>query len=252
MLYIGEEVGRSSSGPKLEIAVDPLEGTNLCANGWPGAITVIAAAVKGEGKLLHAPDMYMEKIAVGEACRGAIDIRTSPAENLKRISECLKKPVQELTVMILDRPRHEKLIAEVRAVGARIRLITDGDVAGALASAMPDNAVDVLMGVGAAPEGVLAAAGLRAMHGEMQSRLVFKDDAERERAKGMGITDPDHIYTAEELAQGNVLFAATGVTAGDFLNGVRYTRHGAYTHSVVMRSKTQTIRWIEAEHHTAQ
>ena len=259
MLFIGEEVGGGATPitrshdeviiPELEIAVDPLEGTNLCANGWPGAITVIAAAIKGEGKLLHAPDMYMEKIAVGEACRGAIDIRVSATENLKRISERLAKPVQELTIMILERPRHEKLIAEVRAVGARIRLITDGDVAGALVTAKPESGIDCLMGIGAAPEGVLAAAGLRAMRGEIQGRLVFKDDTQRLRAKTMGVTDPDHIYTTEELAQGNVMFAATGVTTGDFLKGVRYTRHGAWTNTVVMRSRSHTIRWQEVEHH---
>ncbi|MDO8557653.1 MAG: class II fructose-bisphosphatase [bacterium] len=252
MLYIGEKVGgkgEAAEGPELEIAVDPLEGTNLCANGWPGAITVIAAAVKGEGKLLHAPDVYMEKIAVGEACRGATDLQLSPTENLNRIAVRLEKPVKELTIMILDRPRHEKLIEEVRKAGARIKLITDGDVAGALACAKRESGIDCLMGIGAAPEGVLAAAGLRALRGEIQGRLIFKDDAEKERAKSMGVTDPDHIYTTEELAQGNVMFAATGVTTGDFLKGVRYTKHGAWTNTVVMRSRTHTIRWQEVEHH---
>lgn len=255
MLYIGESVGRLNALPRtiadyeLEIAVDPLEGTNLCAHGLPGAITVIAAAIKGEGRLLHAPDVYMDKIAVGEACAGEIDLRNTPAENLSRIAKALGKPVEKVTVVVLDRPRHEKLIAQIRQAGARIWLITDGDVVGALAAAMPENDIDVLMGIGAAPEGVLAAAGLRAMRGEIQGRLVFKDDAQKERAKKMGVADPDHIFTTDELAEGNVMFAATGVTSGDFLKGVRYTKHGAYTHSVVMRSKSHTIRWIEAEHH---
>lgn len=254
MLYIGEEVGAKNAGRRqddvaLKIAVDPLEGTNLCADGLPGAITVIAAVIEGEGKLLHAPDVYMEKIAVGEAAAGSINLEASVAENLQNIAKALEKPVEEITVVALDRPRHERLIKEIRAMGARIRLITDGDVAAALAAAMPENDIDVLMGVGAAPEGVLAAAGLRAMRGEIQGRLVFKDDAQKERARRMGVADPNHIFTTEELAQGNVMFAACGVTTGDFLRGVRYTKHGAYTHSVVMRSKSQTIRWIEAEHH---
>jgi len=263
MLYIGEEVGkqampaghayrqagRQGLSRRLEIAVDPLEGTNLCANGLPGAITVIAAAIEGEGKLLHAPDIYMEKLAVGEACRGSIDIKKSTAENLKSIAEQLKKPVEEVTVVVLDRPRHEQLIADIRNVGARIRLITDGDVEGALSAAKPDSGIDCLMGIGAAPEGVLAAAGLRAMRGEMQGRLVFKDDVERKRAEGMGINDLDRVYTTEELAQGHVMFAATGVTTGGFLQGVRYSKHGVWTNTVVMRSKTGTIRWQEVEHH---
>ncbi|MDP3963278.1 MAG: class II fructose-bisphosphatase [bacterium] len=263
MLYIGEEVGAharhkphaegrdysGSAGFKLQIAVDPLEGTNLCANGLPGAITVIAATQEGEGTLLAAPDVYMEKIAVGEACVGRVDLTASVAENLRNIASALEKPVEEVTVVALDRPRHEKLIDDVRKAGARIRLITDGDVAGALAAAMPENDIDVLMGIGAAPEGVLAAAGLRAMRGQIQGRLVFKNDAEKERARTMGVSDPDHIFSTEELASGNVMFAACGVTTGEFLRGVRYTKHGAYTHSVVMRSATHTIRWIEAEHH---
>jgi len=249
MLFIGEEVGKNGSSPKLEIAVDPLEGTNLCADGLPGAITVIAATIEGEGKLLNAPDIYMDKIAVGETCRDAIDIKKSPTENLKSIAQRLKKPVEEVTVIVLDRPRHEQLIKEIRNVGARIRLITDGDVAGALATAKPNSGIDCLMGIGAAPEGVLAAAGLRALRGEIQGRLIFKNEEQRQRAKDMGINDLNKIYTTEDLAQGNVMFAATGVTTGDFLKGVSYSKHGARTNTVVMRSKTNTIRWQEVEHH---
>lgn len=252
MLYIGEEVGKGGSGQegiKLDIAVDPLEGTNLCASGATGAITVIAAVIKGEGSLLKAPDCYMDKLVVNEKCRGAVDIRLSPTENLQRIAAKLEKPVEEITVVMMDRDRHKDLIAEIRKAGARIRLITDGDVAGALACTKPESGIDCLMGIGGAPEGVLAAAALRAMRGEIQGRLVFTKEEQRTRASAMGVTDFDHVYTTEELAGGNVMFAATGVTTGDFLKGVRYTRHGAWTNTVVMRSRTHTIRWQEVEHH---
>lgn len=249
MLFIGEEVGINGSSPKLQIAVDPLEGTNLCANGLPGAIAVIAAAIEGDGKLLNAPDIYMEKLAVGKSAKGAIDILRSPAENLKNIADSLGKDIEEVTVMVLDRPRHEDLINQIRNAGARIRLITDGDVAGALAAAKPDSGIDCLMGIGAAPEGVLAAAGLRALGGEIQGKLVFRNEKEQERASGMGAGDPERVYKTEDLAQGNVMFAATGVTSGDFLEGVRYTKDGAWTNSVVMRSRTGTIRWQKVQHH---
>jgi fructose-1,6-bisphosphatase II len=248
MLYIGEKVGRGRDGDlELAIAVDPLEGTNLCANGAPGAISVIAMGEKG--KLLHAPDTYMEKIAVGPAARGAIDLRRSATENLRRIADALGRYVEDLTVVILERPRHDKLVQEVREAGARIKFIGDGDVAGALDTCFPESGVDVLMGVGGAPEGVIAAAAIRCVGGDMHGRLVFRNDEERARARAYGVKDLEKVMTAEELAAGNVMFAATGVTTGDFLKGVRFTGEGARTHSVVMRSKTGTIRYIETIHH---
>jgi fructose-1,6-bisphosphatase II len=248
MLYIGERVGRSRDGDaEIEIAVDPLEGTNLCATGAPNAISVIAMGEKG--RLLRAPDTYMEKIAVGPGAVGAIDLARSPTENLRRVAGALGKHVEDLTVVILDRPRHEKLVREVREAGARIKLIPDGDVAGGLNTCFPDTGVDILMGVGGAPEGVITAAAIRCVGGDMQGRLHFRNDAERARAAAMGITDPDRIMTAEQMAGGHVMFAATGVTNGDFLKGVQFTGNGARTHSVVMRSKTGTIRYIETVHH---
>jgi fructose-1,6-bisphosphatase II len=248
MLYIGEKVGRCRDGDvAIEIAVDPLEGTNLCATGGPNAISVIAMGEKG--KLLHAPDTYMEKIAVGPGAKGAIDLRRPPAENLRRIADALGKYVEDLTVVILDRPRHERLVHEVREAGARIKLIGDGDVAGALNTCFPDSGVDVLMGIGGAPEGVISAAAMRCVGGELQGRLAFRSDEERARARKYGMKDLDKIMTAEELAGGSVMFAATGVTDGDFLKGVRFTGEGARTHSVVMRSKTGTVRYIETVHH---
>jgi fructose-1,6-bisphosphatase II len=247
MLFIGERVGRRDPGaPQVEIAVDPLEGTNLCASGAANAIAVLAMGEKGS--LLRAPDTYMEKLAVGPGARGAIDLRDSPTRNLERIARALGKPMADLTVVITDRPRHAALVAEVRAAGARIKLITDGDVAGALDTAFPDTGVDVLMGTGGAPEGVIAAAGLRCLGGDMQGRLRFRNDAERERARDMGIADLDGIYGAEDLARGNVMLSATGVTHGQFLKGVRFTAGGARSHSVVMRSKSGTIRYIETMH----
>jgi fructose-1,6-bisphosphatase II len=248
MLYIGEKVGRWKDGDvAIEIAVDPLEGTNLCATGAPNALSVVAMGERG--KLLRAPDAYMEKIAAGPRAKGAIDLRRSPTENLRRVADALGKYVEDLTVVILDRPRHEPLVREVREAGARIRLIPDGDVAGALNTALPDTGVDLLMGVGGAPEGVIAAAALRCVGGDLQGRLVFRKDSDRERARRMGVQDPDRIMTAEELAGGDVMFAATGVTNGDFLKGVRFTGEGARTHSVVMRSRTGTVRYIDTEHH---
>jgi len=247
MLYIGEKVGRARPGdPEIEIAVDPLEGTNLCATGAPNAISVIAMGEKG--KLLRAPDTYMEKIAVGPGARGAIDLTRPPKENLRRIADALGKYVEDLTVVILDRPRHEKLVQEVRAAGARIKLIGDGDVAGALNTCFPDTGVDVLMGTGGAPEGVISAAALRCTGGGFQGRLAFRNEEEKQRARAMGIKDLDRIFEIDELAGGNVMFAATGVTGGDFLKGVRFTGRGALTHSVVMRSRTGTLRFIQTEH----
>ncbi len=245
MLYIGEKVG-TGSGEKLEIALDPLEGTTICATGGPNALSVIAAAE--EGGFLHAPDTYMDKIAVGPAGRGAINIDKSPTENLRAVAEAKRVPVDELTVVILDRPRHENLIEEVRSVGARIKLIKDGDVSAAIATCSREHRVDLLMGIGGAPEGVIAAAALRCRGGDMHGRLMPRNAEEVERARGMGVTDIHAKLTLEDLASGNVMFAGTGVTSGDFLHGVSFRPEGAVTHSVVMRSETMTTRWIEAEH----
>lgn len=245
MLFIGEEVG-TGDGPELDIALDPLEGTTTCAHGKGNALSVIAIAEKGN--FLHAPDTYMEKIAVGPDARGAIDLRRSAAQNLIAVAEAKGCNITDITAVILNRPRHEKLIKEVRDTGARIRLIDDGDVSAAIATCSTDSGVDILLGIGGAPEGVLAAAALRAMGGDMQGRLAWRNEEEKERAKKMGVKDLDHIYTINEMAKGNVLFAATGVTNGEFLKGVIFYGGGAKTHSVVMRSETGTIRYIEAIH----
>ncbi len=245
MLYIGEKVGNSTS-QEVDIAVDPLEGTNICAKGMNGAIATIAIAPRGG--FLHAPDMYMEKIATGPAAKGVIDINASPTENLTRIAEAKKCNIEDLTVVLLDRPRHDKIVNEIRKAGARIHLISDGDVAPAIAAAVSGSGVDLLMGIGGAPEGVLAAAALKCMGGDMQGRLVFMSREERDRAQTMGIENFDQIYTAEDMAKGDVFFAATGVTNGDLLRGVRYFSGGGETHSIVMRSKSRTVRFIEAQH----
>ena len=245
MLYIGEKVGNGQA-PEVDIAVDPLEGTNICAKGTQGSIATIALAP--HGGFLHAPDMYMEKIAVGPSARGAIDINASPLENLKRVAEAKSCYIEDLTVVVLERPRHEKMVAEIRKAGARIHLISDGDVAPAVAAAVEGSGVDLLMGIGGAPEGVLAAAALKCMGGDMQARLVFMTQEERDRGRSMGIDDFDRVYSCEEMARGDVFFAATGVTNGDLLRGVRYFSGGAETHSIVMRSKSRTIRFIEARH----
>lgn len=246
MLYIGEKVGDGSS-PCVDIAVDPLEGTSICSKGSNGAITTIALAP--QGGFLNAPDMYMEKIIVGPGAFGVIDLDASPTDNLQRVAAAKKCYVDDLTVVILDRPRHDKMVAEIRKAGARILLISDGDVAPAIAAAVADSGVDMLMGMGGAPEGVLAAAALKCMGGDMQARLVFMNNKERERAEMMGITDFERIYNAEDLARGNVFFAATGVTTGDLLRGVRYFSGGAETHSVVMRSKSRTVRFVNTLHY---
>jgi fructose-1,6-bisphosphatase class II len=246
MLYIGEKVGKGN-GPRLDLALDPLEGTTICARGGNNSLSVIAIA--DDGHFLHAPDTYMNKIAVGPEAKGAIDLRASATENLKNIAQKKKCHVEDLTVVILDRPRHEALIAEVRLAGARIWLIGDGDVSAAIATCKPDSGVDVLLGSGGAPEGVISAAALRCMGGDFQGQLIFRKDDERTRATKMGVKDFDKVYRIDELAQGNVMFCATGVTQGTFLDGVRFTRGGARTHSVVMRSESGTVRFIEAEHH---
>ena len=246
MLYIGEKVG-TRSGPELDIALDPLEGTTVCARGASNSISVMAIAEKGN--FLNAPDTYMQKIAVGPQGAGIIDITESAEENLRRLADAKKCKVNDLTVVILDRPRHENLINEVREAGARIKLIGDGDVAASLACCDPYSGVDMLLGTGGAPEGVIAAAALRWMGGDFQGILKFRNDSEKERAKKMGITDFNKIYSIEELARGNVMFCATGVTTGTFLEGVRFTPWGATTQSIVMRSQSGTIRRIAAEHH---
>ncbi len=245
MLYIGEKVGKGT-GTKLDLALDPLEGTTICATGGNNACSVIAIAE--HGNFLHAPDTYMWKIAVGPDAKGAIDLTRTPTENLREIAKAKKVAVNELTVIILDRPRHKELIEEVRGLGSRIWLIGDGDVSAAIAAAQPGSGVDVLMGSGGAPEGVIAAAALRCLGGDFQGKLIFRRDDERTRATAMGIKDFDKIYRIDELAKGNVMFCATGVTQGPFLNGVRFVKGGAHTHSIVMRSETGTIRHIEAEH----
>jgi fructose-1,6-bisphosphatase class II len=245
MLYIGEKVGKGV-GTKLDLALDPLEGTTICARGGNNSLSVIAIAE--EGGFLHAPDTYMMKIAVGPDAKGAIDLNLSTTENLKRIAAAKKVKLDQLTVIILDRPRHADIIAEVRACGSRIWLIGDGDVSAAIATSKEDSGVDVLIGSGGAPEGVIAAAALKCLGGDFQGKLLFRNDDERGRAKKMGITDYDRIYRLEDLAKGNVMFCATGVTQGAFLNGVRFFKGGAFTESIVMRSETGTIRRIEAEH----
>lgn len=245
MLYIGEKVG-TGSGDKLDLALDPLEGTTICANGLNNAIAVCAIAQ--EGNFLHAPDTYMQKIAVGPDAAEVIDLDATPTENLNRIAEAKGKNVSNLTAVILDRPRHKELIDEVRKAGARIWLIGDGDVAAAISTAMPESGVDVLMGVGGAPEGVIAAAAIRCVGGNFQGRLKPRKEEEIERAKKMGVEDINKKFTLHELASGNVMFVATGVTMGTFLDGVKFTPNGALTESIVMRSESGTVRRVQAEH----
>jgi fructose-1,6-bisphosphatase II / sedoheptulose-1,7-bisphosphatase len=247
MLYIGERVG-NGDGPTYDIALDPLEGTTITATGGPNAIACIAMAP--EGCFLNAPDTYMDKIAVGGGLpEGVVDISAPPKENLANLAEAKQVDVSDLVVLILDRPRHQELIAAVRATGARIRLIQDGDVAGVIATSRPASGIDIYMGIGGAPEGVLAAAALRCIGGQMQGRLHFRNEDEQARARRMGIVDPERVYHLNDMARGDVMFAATGVTDGTMLRGVRRFPGGIVTHSIVMRSKTGTVRTIEAEHH---
>jgi len=245
MLYIGEKVG--SGGPKVDIALDPLEGTTICATGAPNALAVIAMA--DGGNLLHCPDTYMAKIAAGPIGRGVIDLDKSPTENLHALAEAKRCNVEDLTVIILSRPRHETIIQEVRTAGARIRLIGDGDVSAAIATTKPETGIDLLLGIGGAPEGVLAAAALRCVGGEFQGRLAPRNNEEIERAKKMGVMDIKRKFNIDQLAAGDVMFAATGVTDGDYLHGVHFFPGGATTQSVVMRSKTKTVRVINASHY---
>lgn len=250
MLYIGEELG-TGDGPKVQIAVDPLEGTNLCANGTPNAIAVLAATIEGEGHLMHAPDCYMEKLVVGQECVGVVDITLPPRVNVRLMAKALGKNVDALIIGVLDRTRHEELITEIRDAGARVHLIPDGDLSVAIAALDPDAGIDGLMGIGGAPEGVLSAAAVLCCGGEMQARLKFSSPEQRERALAMGSKDSDEVYRTEDLASGDVLFAATGITSGDLLKGVRYRRGYALTESIMMRSGTGTIRRVETMHWAA-
>ena len=246
MLYIGEQVG-TGEGPKIDIALDPLEGTTLTAKGLTNALAVIAMAE--EGGFLYSPDVYMDKIAVGGGLpAGVVDLDESPATNLANLAKAKSLEVSDIVACILDRPRHEELIAKVREAGARIMLITDGDISGVIATSEEESGVDIYLGSGGAPEGVLAAAALQCIGGQMQGRLMFRNDEERNRATNCGITDFDRKYELSDLAHGEVMIAATGVTNGAMLKGVRRFSGGATTHSLVMRSKSGTVRYIEAFH----
>lgn len=244
-LYIGETLG-TGNGPAFDIAVDPLECTDSVAHGRPNAMSVIATGSKGS--LFHAPDMYMQKIAVGPRARGCVELDAPVAENLSRVAVALEKDVSELVVMVLDRERHHVLISDIRAAGARVQLISDGDVAGAIAPSVPNSGVDVLMGTGASAEGVLAACAIKCLGGELVCRLAPKDDAQRARVMALG-KDPDTILTLEDLAAGeNLTFTATGVITGPLLRGVRVEADTIITHSVVMRVKSGTVRYLETHH----
>jgi len=250
MLYIGEQVGAPGDGgsaPEIDIAVDPLEGTNLVATGSANAITVLAASERGG--LVHAPDTYLEKLCVGPLAAGHVDITVSATENIHRIAEALRRKPGDITVIILERPRHEALIAEVRATGARIKLIGDGDLSAAISCAVSGTGVHAVMGLGGAPEGVITAAALRCLGGEIQARFRYRSDEERERGARMGHGDESRVYHTEDLASGDhLVFAATGVTSGDLLEGVRFFGGGARTHSLVMAYQTKTVRFVDTVH----
>jgi len=244
MLYIGERVGPADPKlPEVDIAVDPLEGTNLCANGLPGSITVLA--VTDRGKLLNAPDCYMMKLACGPEGRGKLSLDASPRDNLWALAAAKGRRPDELTVVVLDRPRHEKLVEELRGAGARIHLITDGDVAPVVATCIPKSGIDMVYGVGGAPEGVLGAAAIHCMGGEFLGKLVFRNEGERERAIAMGHADPDRLFRVDDLVRGDVIFVATGVTGGPLLKGVRRIGDRLHLQSLAIRSKTGTLRWVE-------
>ncbi len=246
MLYIGEELGGAEK-PEVDVAVDPVEGTNLVAKGRPGAIAVVAVAPRH--CLLHAPDIYMDKIAVGPKAKGKINLDAPVRENLKAVAKALGRDVSDLVAIILERTRHEEIIRQVREAGARVKLITDGDVSAAIATAIDNTGVDILFGIGGAPEGVIAAAALKCLGGEMQGRLVPANETETNRIKEMGLTDVHQLLSEEDLVKGeDVIFAATGITDGDLLQGVRYYGQVAQTHSLVMRGVTGTVRFIAATH----
>lgn len=244
MLFNGEEVGDGSE-PKVDIAVDPLEGTNLCATGGPGSMAVLAVAKKGD--LLAAPDTYMYKIATGPEGRGVVHLEQTPTENLRALAAAKGRRPDEMTVVVLDRPRHAQLIQELRDAGARIMMITDGDVAPAVATCIPKSGVDMVYGVGGAPEGVLSAAAVLALDGEFQGQLRFRNDVERERAGKMGMADPDKILELHDLVRGDVIFVATGVTTGHLLKGVRRIGNHLHIQTLALRSKTGTIRYIDTQ-----
>jgi fructose-1,6-bisphosphatase II len=253
MLYIGEPVGaQPPTGveyPKCDIAVDPLEGTNLCATGASNSIAVLAASEPGG--LLHAPDCYMEKIVAGPACRGALDLDAPVEDNLKSMASCMDRDVSALTIVVLDRPRHEKLIDDIRKAGARVRLIGDGDLAGGIAAVIRGTSVDAVMGTGGAPEGVICAAAVRCLHGEMLGRLVVNTPELEERAYKMGIKDPHRVYRAKDLAPGQkIIFAACGVTQGALLNGVRFFGEGMRTHSLIMTRASSKVSFVDTVHMT--
>ncbi|MGA8230546.1 MAG: class II fructose-bisphosphatase [Candidatus Acidiferrales bacterium] len=252
MLFIGEKVGRATRDnyityPSVDIAVDPLEGTNLCALGTPNSITVLAASEKRG--LLHAPDLYMEKIVVGPACRGAVDLDATPEHNLRAIAKRLDRDVEDLVVTVLDRPRHEKLIADIRKAGARIRLIGDGDLSAGISAAVIGTGIHAVMGTGGAPEGVLTAAALRCLNGQILGRLVASKPEHLERLSTMGITDPKRVYDTQDLAPGQKLvFACTGVTEGNLLRGVRFFGDGVRTQSLIMTLEDRVVRFIDTVH----
>jgi fructose-1,6-bisphosphatase II len=251
MLYIGEQVGagwrEGVQFPQVDIAVDPLEGTNLCATGSPGAITVLAASEKGG--LLNAPDCYMEKLVVGPSCKSVVDLDATPADNLKAIARALARDVTDLVVVVLDRPRHKKLIDDIRQAGARIRLISDGDLSAGIAAAVIGTGVHAVMGTGGAPEGVITAAAMRCLNGEILARLVIDKPELEERIARMGIKDKKKIYTAKDLAPGShVIFAATGVTEGALMQGVRFFGEGTRTSSIVMTRKSRKVRFVDSIH----
>jgi fructose-1,6-bisphosphatase II len=245
LLHVGEKVG-NGTGPEVDVALDPVEGAGICASGGSNALSIIALAEPGG--FLRCPNMHMEKIAVGPEGRGVIDLDKSPTENLRALAEARGVYVADLTVAILDRPRHEALIQEVRRAGARVKLLADGDVAAAMATTRPDGGVDMLIGIGGAQQGILTAAAMRCAGGDMQARLRPRNEGEADQARELGIRDFDKKYALEEMASGSVMFAGTAVTNGDYLEGVRFFRGGATTNSVVMRSRTHTIRIIKAFH----
>jgi fructose-1,6-bisphosphatase II len=252
MLYIGEKVGLATHAPKslfpqVDIAVDPLEGTNLCATGAPNAITVLAASERGG--LLHAPDIYMEKIVVGPSCKGAVELDAPVADNLKAVAKRLNRDVKDLVVMVLDRPRHQQIIDDIRLAGARIRLIGDGDLSAGISAAVIGTGVHMVMGTGGAPEGVLTAAALRCLNGQILARLVVSKPEHQERLERMGVKDPKRIYVTEDLAPGNkIIFACTGVTDGNLLKGVRFFGEGVRTTSMILTLDERQVRFIDSVH----
>ena len=245
MLYIGEKIG-TGKGPKVDIALDPLEGTTLTAKGQADALTTIAMAEKGS--LLNAPDVYMQKIAIGPGCpEGIISLEEDPEKNVIELGKALNKPIEQITVCVLDRPRHDNLIETLRSVGSKVKLIQDGDIAGVIHTTEKATGIDMYMGIGGAPEGVLAAAALRCIGGQMQTKLVLEDQEKKDRASKLGIKDVDKIYNLDDMVGGDALFAATGVTNGSILSGIKIDE-GIWTNTLVMRSSSKTVRWITAHH----